>query len=133
MATMKKAEILSTVKALTLAQFKEVIENLNGMQVGDNSFVIPQMVEGVERWCKVDFTAKDVITDDLGTRVPYNPEIEIDRWEYDLEDKANRKAEREEKHAKTVKRALDLKAKAKEKAELAKSAKEKGEVPAEVE
>jgi len=126
MATkMKKAEILAQIKSLTLAQFKEVIDNLDGMQVGDNSFVIPQTIEGEQKWCKIDFTAKDTITNDLGEKVSYDPEIEIDRWDFDREDKAQRKAEREDKHAKIVKRDLERKAKAKEKAELAKLAKEK--------
>lgn len=127
---MKKAEILAQVKTLTVEKFLDLIKELDGMQVGDNDYVIPQDVEG-SRWCKVTFTAKDVITDDEGKRVPYNPEIEIDRWEYDMQDKAERKAEREAKHAQIVKRDLDRKAKAKEKAELAKSAKEKKEEVAE--
>lgn len=121
---MKKSEILAQVKALTLAQFKEVMDSLDAQQVGDNDFVVAQEVEG-ERYCKITFTAKDVITNDEGVRVAYDPEIEIARWEYDMDDKAARKAEREDKHAKIVKRDLDRKAALKEKAELAKLAKEK--------
>jgi len=127
MPKMKKSDVLAQIKSLTVAQFTDLIKDLDGMQVGDNDYVIPQEVEGA-RWCKITFTAKDVITDDEGKRVPYNPEIEIDRWEFDMADKAERKAEREAKHAKIVKRDLDRKAALKEKAELAKLAKEKKEV-----
>ena len=122
MAKLTKAQILEMAKNQAVEGFKEVFDELAVIQVGDFSFDIPLIVgEDIEKFVNVTFTAKDVITDDEGNKVEYDPQIVIDRWNFKKSDQAERKAERERKHAEAVKRASDRKAKIKAKAEAKKS------------
>lgn len=113
-----KAQVLKSTKDNIVADetFIAMLENLGAVQVGDYDYAIPTMVGDLERWAKVSITAKDTITDDEGEKVAYTPEIEIERWEFDKADKAERKAERERKHQETLRKAEERKAKAKAKA-----------------
>ena len=123
MAKLTKAQILEMAKIRRLRDSKKVFDELAVIQVGDFSFDIPLIVgEDIEKFVNVTFTAKDVITDDEGNKVEYDPQIVIDRWNFKKKsDQAERKAERERKHAEAVKRASDRKAKIKAKAEAKKS------------
>ena len=124
MATkMTKAQILKVSKdnVANTDIFKALIEQFEGIQVGDYDYALPVTVNGEERYAKISITAKDTITNDEGDKVPYDPFIEVDRWDFDKKDKAERAAERERKKAETLKRAEERKAKAKAKADAKKA------------
>lgn len=125
MAKMTKAQVLKTTKDTVIHDecFLSALDTLGAVQVGDYDYAIPVVLDnGDERWAKITLTAKDTITDDEGEKVAYTPEIEIERWEFDKADKAERKAEREKAHAEKLRRAEERKAKAKAKA-MAKASK----------
>ena len=118
---MTKAQILEGAKNSAVGSFIEIFENLDAIQVGDFSYDIPVVVgEDIERFVNITFTAKDIITNDEGDKVEYDPQIVIDRWNFKKTDQAERKAERDRKHDETVKRAADRRAKAKAKADAKK-------------
>ena len=122
MAKMTKAQILEGAKNSAVGSFKDILENLDSIQVGDFSYDIPVIVgEDIERFVNITFTAKDTITNDEGEKVEYDPQIVIDRWQFKKADQADRKAERDRKHDETVKRAADRRAKAKAKADAKKT------------
>lgn len=120
---MTKAQVLKVSKDMVAEteEFKGMLEKFEAIQVGDYDYALPVMVNGVERYAKISITAKDTITNDEGEKVAYDPFIEVDRWDFDKKDKAERAAERERKKAETLKRAEERKAKAKAKAEAKKA------------
>lgn len=121
MAKMKKAEVLAQAKALALDPFKTILEEVGAEEVKDYVFAIPVEVDGEERWVEITLVAKDMMLDDEGKRVPYDPFIVQAEYQAEKELKAQEKAERERKHAEKVKKAEEKKRLAKEKA-LAKKA-----------
>lgn len=122
MAKLTKSAILELSKKEAYSHFADKLSEIEAIQVGDFDYAIPVVVDGnIERWVKMSLTAKDTITDDEGNKVPYDPFIEVDRWDFKKEDQAARKAERERKHAEVLKRAAERKAKAKAKADAKKA------------
>ena len=117
-----KAQILKAAKEAVVAEaaFKALVEHFDAIQVGDYEYALPVTINGEERYAKLSITAKDTITNDMGEKVAYDPFIEVDRWDFDRKDKAERKAERERKKAETLRKAEERKARAKAKAEARK-------------
>lgn len=122
---MTKAVILKTAKELGFAALKDTIEGLDAIQVDDYRYAFQVTVDGEDRWLTVTLTAKDTIVDDEGEKVPYDPFIEVDRWEAEKAERAEKQRIAAERKAATLKRAEERKAKAKAKAEARKAAAQK--------
>lgn len=121
MAELKKAERLEMAKNNVVAMFSEVLESASAEKVKGFVFAVPTDVGGNEQWVEVTFVAKDMMTDDEGKKVPYDPFVVQAAYQVEQEIKAQEKAERERKKAETLKKAEEKKRLAKEKA-LAKKA-----------
>lgn len=121
MAEMKKAERLAKAKEIVIEHFKDLFETLSAEKVKDFEFSIPVEVGGNEQWVNITITAKDMMTDDEGKKVPYDPFVVQAMYQAEKEIKEAEKAERERKKAETLKKAEEKKRLAKEKA-LAKKA-----------
>lgn len=112
MATMKQSEILSAVKVGAVADLLPIFESKSAEQTGDFSYAfLVDVGDGQEHWADVTITAKTFMLDENGKRIPYDPFVKQAEWQADKEAKATAKAERERKHAETVKRAEERKAK----------------------
>lgn len=122
---MTKAEVLAKAKEMALAPFAEILEEIGAEIVKDYVFAVPVEVNGAERWVEFTLTAKDMMTDENGDKVPYDPFIVQATYQAEKEIKAAEKAERERKHADAVKKAEEKRAQAKAKAQAKKSAMEK--------
>lgn len=119
--TMKKNEILSALKNEGAKLVVPVLTAKDAIQTGDFTYVVEsESLPG--KYYQVAITAKDVIYNDEGDRVPYDPFIEVDRWEMEKEEKKLKAEERARKHDETVKRAQERKAKAKANAQAKKNA-----------
>lgn len=119
---MTKAQILKTAKEIGFEHLRDTIEQLDAIQVDDYRYAFQVTVDGVERWVTIALTAKDTIMDDEGEKVAYDPFIEVDRWEAEKAERAEKQRIAAEKKAATLKRAEERKAKAKAKAEARKQA-----------
>lgn len=118
---MKKTEVLRTLKEEGVALVLDKLTAKDAIKTGDYTYVVESdTLPG--KYYQVAITAKDVITDDEGKRVPYDPFIEVDRYEMELEEKKLKAEERKRKHDETVKRAEERRAKAKANAEAKKNA-----------
>ena len=121
---MKKTEILRTLKDEAMSLLSPILTEHDAIRTGDYTYVVESSsLPG--KYYQVAVTAKDVITNDDGKRVPYDPFIEVDRYEMEQEEKRVKAEERKRKHDETVKRAEERRAKAKANAEAKKAAKEK--------
>lgn len=110
---MTKAEKLKLTKEEVADNelFRAYLKEADYMQVGDFAYVVPLEVGGQEVYAKISIEAKDTITNDDGEKIPYDPFIEIDRWQADKADKKARAEERARKKAETLKRAEENKRK----------------------
>lgn len=121
---MKKTEVLRTLKDEAMSLLSPILTEHDAIRTGDYTYVVESSsLPG--KYYQVAVTAKDVITNDDGKRVPYDPFIEVDRYEMEQEEKRVKAEERKRKHDETVKRAEERRAKAKANAEAKKAAKAK--------
>lgn len=128
---MKKSEVLRMLKDEGMGLFQPILDDHDAIKTGDYTYVV-ESASLPGKYFQVAITAKDVITDDDGKRIPYDPFIEVDRYEMEQEEKRLKAEERKRKHDETVKRAAERRAKAKANAEAKKAAKAKAaETPAE--
>lgn len=118
--TMKKSEILATLKNEAAKLIVPVLQDKDAIQTNDFTYVV-ESDELPGKYYQVSITAKDVIYNDDGERVPYDPFIEVDRWEADKEERKLKAEERARKHDETVKRAEERRAKAKANAQAKKA------------
>lgn len=117
MAEMKRNEILKAVKENALKLFKPLLDEQSSEQTDDYTYAfLVDVGDGKEHWVEVNLTAKDLMVDENGKRVPYDPFVKQADWQAECEIKAEAAAERERKHAETVKKAAERKAKAAERA-----------------
>lgn len=112
-----KAQVLEMAKNQAVAKFTEILDNAGAEEVKAFVYAIPVEVDGNERWVEVTFTAKDMMTDDEGNKVPYDPFIVQANYQAEKVIKAQEKAERERRHAEAVKKAEAKRAEAKAKAQ----------------
>lgn len=121
---MKKTEVLRALKDEGMELFQSILDDHDAIKTGDYVYVV-ESATLPGKYFQVAITAKDVITDDDGKRIPYDPFIEVDRYEMEQEEKRLKAEERKRKHDETVKRAAERRAKAKANAEAKKAAKAK--------
>ena len=121
---MKKTEVLRALKDEGMGLFQSILDDHDAIKTGDYVYVV-ESATLPGKYFQVAITAKDVITDDDGKRIPYDPFIEVDRYEMEQEEKRLKAEERKRKHDETVKRAAERRAKAKANAEAKKAAKAK--------
>ena len=122
---MTKAEMLAKAKELAIEPLKSVFESANAEQVGDFTYAVPVEVNGTEKWVEITLTAKDMMTNDEGEKVPYDPFIVSANWQTEKEIKAMEKAEKDRKKAEKVKKANEKRELAKAKAQAKKNALDK--------
>lgn len=121
---MTQAQVLAKAKENIYDLFKEIIERSQGEQVADFAFAIPTQVNDMEKWVRIEFTAKTTMTTDDG-KIPYDPFIEQENWKADKEIKQAQADERARKKAETLKKVAERKEKAEAQALAKKNAREK--------
>lgn len=114
---MTKAQVLEKAKNNVLDMFKSVLEEIGAEEVKGFTYAIPTEVNGEEKWVEISFVAKDMMTNENGEKVPYDPFVVQANYQVEKEIKAEAKAERERKHAEKVAKAEEKRRLAKEKAQ----------------
>lgn len=114
---MTKAQVLEKAKNNVLDMFKNVLEEIGAEEVKGFTYAIPTEVNGDEKWVEIGFVAKDMMTNENGEKVPYDPFVVQANYQVEKEIKAEAKAERERKHAEKVAKAEEKRRLAKEKAQ----------------
>lgn len=120
-----KAQILEMAKKNVLGLFEEILEKVGAEEVKSYVYAVPTEIEGNEKWVEVTLVAKDMMTDENGDKVPYDPFVVQANYQVEKEIKAEQKAERERKHAEKVQKANEKRELAKAKAQAKKQALEK--------
>ena len=77
---MKKTEVLRALKDEGMGLFQSILDDHDAIKTGDYVYVV-ESATLPGKYFQVAITAKDVITDDDGKRIPYDPFIEVDRYE----------------------------------------------------
>ena len=125
-----KAQVLEMAKKNVFGLFEEILENVGAEEVKAFTYAIPTEVNGTEKWVEITLVAKDMMTDENGDKVPYDPFVVQANYQAEKEIKAEAKAERERKHAEKVAKAEQKRkeAKAKAQAKAQAQAKAKAEI-----
>lgn len=114
---MTKAQVLEMAKINVLAMFDSLLAEIGAEEVKGFTYAIPTEVNGEEKWVEISFVAKDMMTNESGEKVPYDPFVVQANYQVEKEIKAEAKAERERKHAEKVAKAEEKRRLAKEKAQ----------------
>ena len=114
---MTKAQVLEMAKKNVLTMFDSLLEESGAEEVKAFTYAIPTDVNGAEKWVEITFVAKDMMTDENGDKIPYDPFIVQANYQVEKEIKAEAKAERERKHAEKVAKAEQKRKEAKAKAQ----------------
>ena len=112
-----KAQVLKMAKKNVLGMIENILNDVGAEEVKSFVYAVPTEVDGNEKWVEVSLVAKDMMTDDNGDKVPYDPFIVQANYQVEKEIKAQEKAERERKHAEKVKKANEKREQAKAKAQ----------------
>lgn len=112
-----KAQVLEMAKKNVLGLFNEILDNVGAEEVKAFTYAVPTEVNGIEKWVEITLVAKDMMTDENGDKVPYDPFVVQANYQVEKEIKAEAKAERERKHAEKVKKAQEKREQAKAKAQ----------------
>lgn len=125
-----KAQVLEMAKRNVLGLFEEILNDVGAEEVKAFTYAIPTEVNGNEKWVEITLVAKDMMTDENGDKVPYDPFVVQANYQVEKEIKAEAKAERERKHAEKVAKAEQKRkeAKAKAQAKAQAQAKAKAEI-----